>query len=320
MKRAAVILFCFIMLSLFGCTVSPKTSLAVLEVNKLPLSDSDLRISELEINQNAGSDLISRSAMVFETSAADVDEEYLNLFKKSIGFGECTMTDDDEAMSITDDKGNFLTVFKASGTITYYSTPEGGDTPVDESSELLSDEEYMRIASDWLSHTGLLTDEYTEKDAVVADNGFVTKTDDDGTEHTYPTFKTVTYPFYDLEGIEVGGVAPRIAVDVTLDGRIKNVVKIQREYKPLAEYPLQSIEKAIRKLKDGEGVFCVSDNAGQKGIIENVKLAYYNTDVMDDCPYLLPVYIFEGTSEGSQFTAMVYALEEDCYTVTGGTT
>ena len=63
-----------------------------------------------------------------------------------------------------------------------------------------------------------------------------------------------------------------------------------------------------------------SDNAGQKGIIENVKLAYYNTDVMDDCPYLLPVYIFEGTSEGSQFTAMVYALEEDCYTVTGGTT
>ncbi|MBQ3849004.1 MAG: hypothetical protein II747_00975 [Clostridia bacterium] len=51
-----------------------------------------------------------------------------------------------------------------------------------------------------------------------------------------------------------------------------------------------------------------------------MKLAYYNTDVMDDCPYLLPVYIFEGTSEGSQFTAMVYALEEDCYTVTGGTT
>ncbi|MBR3459816.1 MAG: hypothetical protein IKH21_03375 [Clostridia bacterium] len=260
-----------------------------------------------------------KSAFVFETAAVNIDEEYVNLIEKNIGFGKCTITDNDKTMCILDDKGNSIMVFKASGSMTY-SAPDEGDMLFNEAASPFSDEEYKRIADDWLSHTGLLTDEYTEKDAVVADNGFVTKTDDDGTEHTYPTFKTVTYPFHDLEGIEVGGVAPRIAVDVTLDGRIKNVVKIQREYKPLAEYPLQSIEKAIQKLKDGEGVFYVSDNAGQKGIIENVKLAYYNTDVMDDCPYLLPVYIFEGTSEGSQFTAMVYALEEDCYTVTGGTT
>lgn len=297
-----------------GCSMNRQVQLPVLNLEALPPSGSNTIIGELSLDKKLNTDIERDSAMVFETSTVEVSVDEVLSLKNKLGLGDCTFFDNDKTMGVSDGKGNSIIVFKASGSIVY-SSEEENNLILSETEAVYSNEQYIKIANEWLESLGMLTDGYNEKDPTIADNGLVTKTGADGKDYFYPTLKTVTYMYRDLFGVEVSGVAPRIIVDISLDGKVVSATKIQREYIPLDEYPLCSIEDAVSKLENGEGVFYFSDVAGSFGVIESVELSYYNTEVMDECPYLVPVYIFKGSSGGTEISAIVFALEDECYTV-----
>ncbi|MBR6006985.1 MAG: hypothetical protein IK064_05095 [Clostridia bacterium] len=297
---------------LVGCT---KKAGPHIDVDELPGSGSDVLIRELTFSEDFDPSGIKDTAMIYKAYPVEVTEEYIVSLAEKMQMSDSTVNDDGQSLRVSDGKGNSIVVFKASGSI-FCSFSDRAAIVDSELEALYTDEEYCAAAREWIESAGLLTDEYDVEDVRIADNGFVTKTVGEK-EERYPTLKTVTYMRRDLDGLGFSGAAPRIIVDLSLDGKVVGVTKLQRAFEPFEEYPLTEIENAVRKLENGEGVFYRSGNTSDTGVIDSAELMYYNREAMDSSTYLIPVYVLHGTSGEGQFTAVVIAVDENCYTVTG---
>jgi hypothetical protein len=172
----------------------------------------------------------------------------------------------------------------------------------------MTNEQYEKIAYDWIVNAGLFSDDYLSI-GTLNENGFIRKTDENGKEVSYPTVMTVQFQHKPIEGIEIGGVAPRFVVDVGLDGKVLSATKIQRSFKPLMKYPIISVDRALEELVKGNGTIYNVYDLNLNGIVNNVKLVYYNMEVTANAKVLLPVYVVSGTCESGDFTAVTYALD-----------
>ena len=253
------------------------------------------------------------NAMIYNASPAAVGEDTILLLAEKLGMEDYSVTRDagGALVSVSDGKGNSVLVMEGS-----VSCSKAGESSAAEPKEGPSDAECISIARGWLEGTGLLTDDYLTKAPQVAENGFVTKMVN-GSEVSFPTLKTVTFMYMDLDGLEVNGVAPRIIVDISLEGEVVSVDKIQREFTEYIRYPLITTEEARRNLENGVGVLYCSGETGAEGVITSVRPAYYNPEVGADCRYLCPVYVFEGESGEGRFTAITYALSWEYYKEAG---
>lgn len=279
----------------------------------IPPSGSDACLNEITLADNLELINIKESAIVYSASAEIINSNDVDQLKKLMGLDEYPIVDEKQTYSISDGMGKSIVIFKSSGSLVC-SYSERDNLSIDEMKAAYKDEEFIDIAREWLESSGLLSEEFLEKDTLISDNGFIVKTVD-GKENTFPTLKTIVYKYHNLDGVEVGGVAPRIVVDIALNGKIVSVSKIQRHFEPYSEYALISIDEAVNKLEQNKGVFYLSGETSDIGTVESVELAYYNREVMDDCPYLIPVYVFRGTSGKGQFTGVVIALKDSDYNI-----
>ena len=257
---------------------------------------------------------ISRSdeVMIFRTYPAAVPEELIEKLAEKLGMEayEIKLDENGVPASVTDEKGNSIFVISESGTIACSTSKE--NESVHEPVELPSDEECIRIAREWIDDLGSLTQDHTTKEPLVGDNDFVTKTVN-GQTVRFPTKKTVTFMYKDLDGLEVNGVAPRIIVDISPKGEVVSVMMIRRDFLEYRRYPVISPEEALKNIQNGVGAVYCTGKPGGEGTVTSVRLAYYNPEAATEPEYLYPVYIFEGESGEGSFTAVTYALSEEYY-------
>lgn len=307
------ILLCFVML-MSGCANTSLLAVGELAGIGIPNRTSG-SFEELTIEASEIAGKKSESIMIYATYPVPVSESDLKAMAAYMQIEDYTISDTPASLHLHDQKGNAIGVFKDTGSIHFSSSEE--DKLGDEyTGEVLTDEEYIRIVQDWLEGTGLLSPEYTKKAPKIYDNGIITKTSDDGQEYQYPTVKTVVFPYQGLDGIEVNGVAPRMLADISLDGKVVSVTKIQCGFKQYKECPLISIEESVKALLVGYGSIDGLEKQNARGTIQSARLAYYHTN--DDAPFLLPVYIFEGESDGKPFTVYAYAIGLKYFTFEDG--
>lgn len=304
----AVLCAVLCLLLFVGCakvSIAPQGQLAVYPV---PAAGSPAIFHELSIELGDGGNQFGAEVMIYAASAVALSTDEVESLAAYMNMRNYRISRNRQVLSLSDAEGNSITVFKASGSI-QCSCPAQAHAEETPLKAALSDEECIALAESWLAGAGLLTSEYRQKQVVIQENGWIVQTLDDGTEVRTPTVKTVEFMFHDLSGLEVGGVAPRITVDIALGGEVVSVFKIQRSFTEFKKVSLLGVERAAENLIAGIGVIYAGDGHDGRGVITSAKLAYYNTNVADASPYLVPVYIFEGESNGEAFTAVTYAIE-----------
>jgi hypothetical protein len=313
---AAVLLVLMLCAAFAGCKKAYEKPEPQVAIPDLPQSGSGVRLKELTFVNSVWMDFQKpRCVKVLHAEPVEADIAFVRELAEKAGMTEDTVTkvvENDDTITFTNDKGASMIVFKASGSISI-SLPGEETAAANEPAVSMAEIEYINAARAWLENAGLLSEDYLEKEPRVGDNEIVAKLVE-GKYVSYPTLKTVTFMFRDYGGIEVGGVAPRISVDLTLEGKVVSVSKIQRSFSDYLSFSdTASPEEAAERLENGEGVFYVSGEVGESGIINKIELKYYNRDVMDDTPYVVPVYVFSGTSGEGEFTAVVTALLSENY-------
>lgn len=314
-----IILMLALLMLLTVCSCSmkgEKQELQRFDIEKLPPSGSEANLSKVSLAPGFDASTIQTSAMVYKTSPVEISREEIITLAELLGISEINIVENDISTSISDGTGNMVIVFNASGSIGCCLSEERNAASIAKEAEMLSNDEYISIARAWLNAAGMLSDEYLEKEIQITDNDFLITIDEKGEEVSIPVLKTVVFMYRDLDGIEINGVAPRIIVDLSIDGKVVSVDKIQREFTPFDRYPLISIEEAIDKIENNDCVIYSSGILDDSGIIESCKLFYYNREVADDYEYLIPVFAFYGTSGEEQFTAVVIAVDDNYCTIT----
>ena len=310
-KRSLIyVILCLAMLS--GCIQHTEVDNVLLNVSRLPSSGSRISFEKIDLEIDKITAMDEESIMVYSAMPVKVTKDEITAIAEYAGINEYGLIDNQQTLSLKDMSGNAIIVFKASGSIqcSFSKEKELGEI---EQTVKYSDDVYIEMAERWLSSTGLLSEDYQTKKPIIKDNGFITKTLDNGQEYAYPTVKTVEFMYKDLNGIEVNGVAPRIVVDVSLDGDIVSVTKIQRQYQTFRAFPSLKLDKAIENLVNGIGTIYTSGDVDNRGTVKTARLVYYNMEVMDASPYLIPVYVFEGHSGRGDFIAVTYAIDEQYF-------
>lgn len=305
MKKTGIILTMLFVIGLIaGC--AQKADLPKLTADAIPPAGSSSSFESLVLDSHAKVAKELDEVMVYTCMPVQVSKAQTDGIAKTMGL-VVEKQEDREGYSIfADGKGNAIIVYRASGSISCNLDALDRST-AEFKGELLSEEEYKHIALQWIKDAGLFSDELSEV-ASVYENGFIEATKD-GKEYTYPTEMTVVFYHKPLEGIEVSGVAPRIVVSLDLEGRIMSVQKIQRAFKSLQRYPIKPATQAVEDILFGKGTVYGPGSAKLNGRIMEVNIVYYNHDAMTAQQTLLPVYVFKGTCEDGEFTAVVHAVE-----------
>ena len=208
-KRSLIyVILCLAMLS--GCIQHTEVDNVLLNVSRLPSSGSRISFEKIDLEIDKITAMDEESIMVYSAMPVKVTKDEITAIAEYAGINEYGLIDNQQTLSLKDMSGNAIIVFKASGSIqcSFSKEKELGEIKY-------SDDVYIEMAERWLSSTGLLSEDYQTKKPIIKDNGFITKTLDNGQEYAYPTVKTVEFMYKDLNGVEVNGVAPRIVVDVT---------------------------------------------------------------------------------------------------------
>ena len=98
-----------------------------------------------------------------------------------------------------------------------------------------------------------------------------------------------------IGGYKAEGPGSKLAVFIGDKGKVLAVARIWRRPKLFNEYPIISLDEAIKRLESGNAV-CSDTSDISKVVLENVEIAYYETGWGEDQEYLQPVYKFEGKS------------------------
>lgn len=310
------VILCLAMLS--GCIQQTGVHDVRLNVSGLPSSGSIISFEEINLATDKMTAMDDDSIMVYSAMPVNVTKDEIAALAEYAGINEYDITENKQTLSLKDVSGNSIIVFKASGSIQCSFSKEKELEEIEQAA-IYSDDAYIEIAELWLNSTGLLSKDYQTKKAVIKDNGFITKTLNNGQEYVYPTVKTIEFIYKDLNGIEVNGVAPRIVVDVSLNGDIVSVIKIQRQYQTFREFPALKLDKAVENIVNGIGTIYTNGDVNSRGTVKTARLVYYNMEVMDASPYLIPVYVFEGHSGKGEFIAVTYAIDEQYFSFSNQT-
>jgi hypothetical protein len=229
-------------------------------------------------------------------------EEYARNFHVNGTYGEGT-----GGMSIqSDELVNSVTIEKASGTIVYAVVGRPDDI-LDSPDNLPSDEESVRIATQFLKENNLYPDgAYFRK----TDRHYERSTDKTGNEILHAGQIEVWFG-RKLNNLDVEGT--QLSVDVGGKGDIIGYYANWREYAPAGEYPIKSRETAFEDMKK-IGIKTEMNNPSIS--MTDATLAYRTKAGAYEEEYLEPIWEFSGTvssdKEGSQSVSkFIPALSEE---------
>jgi len=205
--------------------------------------------------------------------------------------------------------GDYI-VDKATGSFTYFT--KEFELQTDPLKTLLSDEEYQKLATDFLIGKGLMKEDAVFRD-VNRNNVTLSR---DGINSPVPYMIEVRYGSKDLNGIRFGGVGPKIIVIFGESGKITGAFSVWREVEAFKEYPIISIDEALSQIKAGKATI-YDASLNDSGVVKEAKLMYHNDPLGYLQEFVIPYYMVTGTnSAGKPFAAFTRAIPENLLKVT----
>ncbi|MBN1190347.1 MAG: hypothetical protein JXA46_11385 [Dehalococcoidales bacterium] len=245
--------------------------------------------------------------MVYKVKKPVVNEESVRNGGAKLGFtGGTGLIDGDKKYSMlneTSDKVEQYCVWVNSGAVEYrLSYPKklsSGEPPA-----LPSKEDAIKIATDFLTQTGLLPDTESGNESVTinATSGGtynVAKKSENSSDpeeiiSSYDTHILVSFS-RQINGIPVADSGGnKLGVRIGDKGEVIRVLKVWREVEPYQEYPVKSVQQAYNELMDGKGSGMIPPGCTEIAI-DHVSLAYWMGTLDVSQEYVSLVYEFTGT-------------------------
>ncbi|WP_066635367.1 hypothetical protein [Desulfolucanica intricata] len=294
------------LISLLGCQSSNKSTseqLSKLTVSPMDKTGSLGSIVDLAVDTQIPD--FPSNVMVYKVKKPVITKEQVLVQAEKLGVsGDVRETSVD--LNVKSAEGEYI-VDKETGSF-HYLTKEFNlqGFPL---KSLLSDEEYKKLATDFLTEKGLLKENAVFKD-VNKDNVYISGAD---SEKRSPFMIEVRFGHKDLNGIEFNGVGPKISVYFGENGKIIGAASVWREVEPYKEYPIISVNESFNQIKAGKAtIYDVRPN--DKGTVKNVKLMYMSDPVGYNQEFVIPYYQITGiNSESRPFTGFTRAIPENLF-------
>jgi len=172
---------------------------------------------------------------------------------------------------------------------------------------VLSDEEYKKLALEFLTSCGLMKEEAEFRD--VNKENTVTIVEN-GVEKKLPFMIEVRFG-RKKDDIPWGGVGPKISVYFGENGKIIGAASVWREVEPFREYPIKEFSKALEDIKQGKATIYEA-LPNDSGKVKEVRLMYRLDPIGYQQEYVIPYFMVIGTnSKGTPFAAFTRAISEE---------
>ena len=230
---------------------------------------------KIEVNADL---TLPETVVIYQMVKPDITAEYVKELGDKLGIsGEVKLGT--ESYLLSDDKTDAsLEVYLATGTVAY-RYPSGlypKETPT-----LPSDEEASKIATDFLSELGILSENYAVSRVLVGGRSGETVT------HLLVSFRS---------DIRTLGAGSKHSVRIGNNGEIVdlfyNPVDLQKL--PVKEVSAKTLEQSLQDLEDSDECYYQAPDGTAKVNIESVILAYWLEPVYSEQEYIVPVYAFTG--------------------------
>jgi len=272
------------------------------------LNKSEFTGSFEELRIGATLPKFPNKAMVYQVNKPSITAKQVRAQAQKLGvFGNVKDTPLD--FRVKSSKGSFF-VDKESGSFTYIAkdfNPQG--PPI---KKLLSDKQYEELATDFLTRNGLM------KEGAVFQgiSRGIGDADGAGPDSAGPSMVEADFVSNGLGEFGWAAAGPKIAVYFGENGRIIGADSSWREAEPFAEYPIISVNEAIKQVKDGNAMISNID-INDSGIIRTATLVYMLDPIGYKQEFIIPYYrIIGANGVGEPFTAYTRAIPEKMLSIT----
>lgn len=260
-------------------------SLDKLQMNPLPISGSNGYFKEINVNTRIPK--TPEKMMVYKVMDAGLEEEDMERYMDKLGI-DAKMRKNDRGY-VTVDGTTTFSLDKKTGSFNYY-TQELSDA-IKPLNTLLTDEEYKKIAENFLNKKGLM-----KKDAYYRKTLRHVVGKSNGSEEVCLVETVFTR---DLNGIRWTGVGPKISVFFGENAEIIGASCIWQEVEKYKEYPIINGEESIKNVRNNKNSI-ISVEKAAIGNVEEIKLVYNMESVRSNQKYVTPYYLFKGKTESKR--------------------
>jgi len=221
---------------------------------------------------------------VYKFVAKNLGEQDFKLLASQLGMSGAIERDEDQSSFLMTDGEKRLSMNWETGKWSYgdYSKLYSSNN-----TNIPSDDEVARIATEYLKEKGWLPDDFRLQSVEAV-------TEQNAADITAPprTVGKVAYFYRYIGDWPVLGVS-RIVVHVGDNGEIVGVKKLFKDIEPVGNVSLKSVDQAFAELQAGDTIFSIDNPNVKQAAVQDVHLAYWeDAGSISDQPYLQPVYVF----------------------------
>lgn len=247
---------------------------------------------------------IPKEMPVYKFVAKNLDEQDFKSLASQFGMSGAIERDEDQSSFLMTDGEKRLSMNWETGKWSYgdYSKLYSSNN-----TNIPSDDEVARIATEYLKEKGWLPDDFRLQSVEAV-------TEQNAADITAPPriIGKVAYFYRYIGDWPVLGVS-RIVVHVGDNGEIVGVKKLFKDIEPAGNMSLKSVDQAFAELRAGDAVLSTDNPNVKQAAVQDVHLAYWeDAGSISDQPYLQPVYVFTAkATEGAAdtFSAIVPAIQ-----------
>ncbi|CDF58636.1 hypothetical protein [Thermobrachium celere] len=287
-----------------GCNGSLNDDkLVKIKVNPLGITGSGGNFNKLNIGIDKNN--IPQKCKVYKVKAPKIDINQIKEKANKLGI-EGKLTEDKKIIRVRGETGDLI-VDKITGSERYFTKQMRGDVEPKPIKNILKDEEYVKLASDFLNKYGFSKPNIVLKGV---NKGYRIGTVDKQGNETQSVAKVeVMFESKPVDGIKYTGIGPKISVWFGDNGEIIGYSSIWREIEEVGNYPLISIDEAVENIKKGKALIYNLSNSDEEGTIESWELVLWSDPDGYEQKYVIPHYIFKGkTKDGRVFTIVTRAI------------
>lgn len=293
----SIIVTCMVLAIALPCLVYSDTKLEKLEMNPLALTGSNGYFNDLKVDTAIPQ--IPSQMKVYKVKDLNLSKEDMNkLMNKFEMKGEVKVNDREFAVV---DGEKTLVLDKKTGSYNYYTKKL--TSAVKPIQNLLSDEEYKKLAEKYLTEKNLMKDGAYYRKTLRHTVGKV------GQPEQVCLVETVFTK--DLNGQRFSGVGPKICVFFGENGEIIGTYSVWKEVEEYNDYPIIDVQKAIDNVLNRKAIIA-NAGKGDSGSINNIEIIYDMESLRSNQKYVIPYYMIKGENvSGNDFTALTRAVPEE---------
>ncbi len=296
----------FLLISLCVCIVLTLTistfskyedNMDKLEMNPLPQTGSQGYFDKLEIDCDIPE--IPSKMKVYKVKDLNLSKDVINNLASKLGL-KGRVKENKREYAITDGTRSF-TLDKNTGSYNYY-TEKLADAIVPLST-LLTDQEYMMLAEEFLNEKDLMKQDAFFNKILRHTVGKINEPEKVCLVEAVFTKK--------LNGIKFSGVGPRISVFFGENGEIIGAFSVWKEVEEYESYPIIDTQKAVKNIIDKKAVIA-NVGQGDAGNVKNMEIIYDMESVRSNQKFVIPYFLLTGECQNDkEFAALTRAIPEE---------